>query len=116
MPMHHHPSAQQTFKPALLAAPNVYLQDIFNSSAQTGSPISCGLYRLEKGPPLVYTYTYEEMKIIIEGEFEISDETGLKVTARPGDVFWFEKGAVITFTTKEYGLAFYTGQRGQGEA
>lgn len=70
-------------------------------------PISCGLYRLEKGTPLVYEYTYDEMKIILEGEYEISDETGQKVTAKPGDVFYFPKGSKITFTTPSYGLAFY---------
>lgn len=70
-------------------------------------PISCGFYRLEKGTPLVYTYTYDEMKIILEGQFEITDETGQKVTASPGDVFYFPKGAKITFTTETYGLAFY---------
>lgn len=72
-------------------------------------PVSCGFYRLEKGTPLVYTYTYDEMKIILEGHFVISDETGQKVTASPGDVFYFPKGAKITFTTEDYGLAFYVG-------
>lgn len=70
-------------------------------------PISCGFYRLEKGTPLVYTYTYDEMKIILEGQFQITDETGQTVTASPGDVFYFPKGAKITFTTENYGLAFY---------
>jgi ethanolamine utilization protein EutQ (cupin superfamily) len=70
-------------------------------------PISAGFYRLEKGFPLVYEYTYDEMKIILEGQFEIADETGQKVTALPGDVFYFPKGAKITFTTQTYGLAFY---------
>jgi ethanolamine utilization protein EutQ (cupin superfamily) len=79
-------------------------------------PITAGFYRLEKGTPLVYTYTYHEMKIILEGSFEISDEAGNKVTAKPGDVFYFPKGAKITFTTDDYGLAFYTGQRAEGEA
>jgi hypothetical protein len=44
------------------------------------------------------------MKIILEGiptcdgsayrkgEFNITDETGYSVTAKPGDVFYFEKG------------------------
>lgn len=71
--------------------------------------MSCGFYRLEKGTPLVYTYTYDEMKIILEGHFVIADETGQKVTASPGDVFYFPKGAKITFTTEDYGLAFYVG-------
>lgn len=55
----------------------------------------------------MYTYTYHEMKIILEGEYEISDETGQKVKASPGDVFYFPKGATITFSTPSYGLAFY---------
>lgn len=47
------------------------------------------------------------MKIILEGQYEISDETGQKVTASPGDVFYFPKGATITFSTPSYGLAFF---------
>jgi hypothetical protein len=50
----------------------------------TEKPISAGFYRLEKGTPLVYTYTYHEMKIIVEGSFDISDETGNKVHAVAG--------------------------------
>jgi len=56
------------------------------------------------------------MKIILEGHFDIADETGKKVHAVPGDVFYFPKGAKITFTTDDYGLAFYTGARKQGAA
>lgn len=47
------------------------------------------------------------MKIIVEGEFDISDETGQKEHAVAGDVFYFPKGSVITFETQTYGLAFY---------
>lgn len=32
----------------------------------------------------MYTYTYDEMKIIVEGSFHISDESGKKVHAKPG--------------------------------
>lgn len=56
------------------------------------------------------------MKIILDGEFEISDESGQTVTAKKGDVFYFPKGAVVTFKTESFGLAFYTGQRGEGAA
>ena len=38
------------------------------------------------------------------------------VHAVAGDVFYFPKGSVITFKTKTYGLAFYTGQRAEGGA
>ncbi|CEJ59663.1 ethanolamine utilization protein [Penicillium brasilianum] len=112
VPFTYHSKAQSTFKPPLLANENAYLGDIVSSEKDNAEkPMSAGFYRLEKGTPLEYTYTYDEMKIILEGQFEISDETGQKVTALPGDVFYFPKGAKITFTTETYGLAFYTGQR-----
>ncbi|KAA8904975.1 RmlC-like cupin domain-containing protein [Sphaerosporella brunnea] len=115
--MHYYPRAQSEFKPKLLAGDNVFLQDIYSSDKiDPEKPISAGFYRLEKGEKLVYTYAYHEMKIILEGEYQISDESGQSVTAKPGDVFYFEKGATITFTTPEYGLAFYTGQRPMGGA
>ena len=50
------------------------------------------------------------MKIILDGEFDISDETGQKVHAVKGDVFYFPKGSKIKFETETFGLAFYTGQ------
>lgn len=124
-PFTYHAKAQSTFKPPLIANENAFLGDICSryvcnqpcytqihlttrsEKDNAEKPITCGFYRLEKGTPLVYTYTYDEMKIILEGEFEISDETGQKVTARPGDVFYFPKGAKITFTTPSYGLGFF---------
>jgi ethanolamine utilization protein EutQ (cupin superfamily) len=113
----HYSSAQSSFKPPLIANENAYLGDVYSSDQNdTEKPISCGFYRLEAGTPLVYTYTYHEMKIILEGEFDISDETGQEVHAKAGDVFYFPKGSVITFKTKTYGLAFYTGQRKEGAA
>ncbi|KAJ5110061.1 hypothetical protein N7532_002706 [Penicillium argentinense] len=114
-PMKYYAKAQSTFKPPLVANENAFLGDVSSSDKDNAEkPISAGFYRLEKGTPLVYTYSYDEMKIILEGQFEISDETGQKVTAVPGDVFYFPKGTTITFTTPDYGLAFFTGQRAEG--
>ncbi|PYH45321.1 cupin domain-containing protein [Aspergillus saccharolyticus JOP 1030-1] len=111
----YHQQAQSTFKPPLIANENAFLGDVDSSDDYNPEkPMSAGFYRLEKGTPLTYEYSYDEMKIILEGEYEISDETGQKVTAKPGDVFHFPKGAKITFTTPSYGLAFYTGQRAKG--
>ncbi|MCJ1397510.1 hypothetical protein MMC11_000703 [Xylographa trunciseda] len=131
----HYAQAQSTFKPPLIANDNAFLGDIFSRYSSPLSnpfhpserfrlptdiplsekvapeaPISCGLYRLEPGVPLDYTYTYHEMKIILEGDFTISDETGQKVHAVAGDVFNFPKGSKIRFETEKGGLAFYTGQ------
>ncbi|PYH71069.1 cupin domain-containing protein [Aspergillus vadensis CBS 113365] len=112
IPFKHHPRSQQIFEPPLIANENAFLGDVDSSdSYNPENPISAGFYRLEKGTPLVYEYTFDEMKIILEGKFEISDETGQKVEAFPGDVFHFPKGSKVTFTTPSYGLAFFTGQR-----
>lgn len=83
----HIAGAQTEFKPPLIANENAYLGDVATSTDAT-APISAGFYRLEKGTPLVYEYTYHEMKIIVDGEFDISDETGQKVHAVKGDVFY----------------------------
>ncbi|EXJ86410.1 hypothetical protein A1O3_03361 [Capronia epimyces CBS 606.96] len=108
---------QSEFKPPLIANENAFLGDVTsNEKIDPEKPLSCGIYRLEKGTPLVYTYTYHEMKIILEGEFDISDATGKSVHAVAGDVLYFPKGSVITFKTDSYGLAFYTGQRKEGAA
>ncbi|KFA46043.1 hypothetical protein S40293_07470 [Stachybotrys chartarum IBT 40293] len=108
----HYPKAQTEFKIPLLAGDNAYLGDLFSSDkTNPDKPISAGLYRLEKGEALTYTYKYDEMKIILDGDFTISDETGQKVEATKGDVFFFPNGSTITFTTTNFGLAFYCGQR-----
>lgn len=53
------------------------------------------------------TDSYHEMKIILDGHFFITDETGQSVKGVKGDVFYFPKGSKITFTTDDFGLAFY---------
>ncbi|KAI0177548.1 putative ethanolamine utilization protein [Pestalotiopsis sp. NC0098] len=112
IPFSYHAKAQTDFKIPLLAGDNAYLGDVFSSDkTNPEKPISAGLYRLEKGEPLVYTYKYDEMKIFLEGDMTITDATGQSVKATKGDVFFFPAGSTITFTTSDYGLAFYCGQR-----
>jgi len=117
VPMTYYAKASTEFaaKLPLIGNENAFLGDISTSTDST-APISAGFYRLEPGTPLVYDYTYHEMKVIISGSFDISDETGKKVHAVAGDVLYFPKGSKITFTTEEGGLAFYTGQRKEGAA
>jgi ethanolamine utilization protein EutQ len=87
-----------------------WLGDTF-ISADKDKTICAGFFRLEKGNPLVYTYDYEEMKIIVEGEFNITDQTGQKVNAKPGDVLYFADGDTITFETPSHAIGFFCGQR-----
>ncbi|KAK4706177.1 hypothetical protein P7C70_g27, partial [Phenoliferia sp. Uapishka_3] len=113
----YHEKAQSTFaKTGLAAIPtpgnNSFLSDLVTSEAAAPEkPITAGFYRQEAGPALVYTYDYEEIKIIVEGEFHISDQTGKKAVGLPGDVFYFHSGDTITFTSPTYGLGFFCGQK-----
>lgn len=45
---------------------NSFLSDLV-SSKDTEKPITAGFYRQLKGPTLTYTYSYDEMKVIVEG-------------------------------------------------
>jgi len=55
-----------------------YLRD-FSISDDKEKPITSGLFKLKAGQSLKYTYTYHEMKFIVDGSFTIEDETGQKV-------------------------------------
>ena len=92
-----------------------FLKD-FAVSEDSEKPITCGLFRLETGESLKYTYTYHEMKLIVDGSFIVEDETGQKVTAKTGDLLYFPKGSTITFFTPDFGMGFFCGQRGEDEA
>lgn len=92
-----------------------FLKD-FAVSTDADKPITSGLFRLEKGESFSYLYDYHEMKLIVDGTLIIEDETGQKRTGVPGDLFYFPIGSQITFTTPDYGVGFFCGQREEGEA
>ena len=79
------------------------------------APLTCGLFSLAKSDPLVYTYTYNEVKFVVSGEMTLAEEGGETFHATAGDIVYFDKGAKITFTSDSSGLAFYCGQRAEGE-
>ena len=77
-----------------------------------GAEISGGFFELFAGTPLEYEYTYDEMKVVVEGEFHLTDlDSGQQVVAKPKDVLFFPKGSRIRFETPERALGFYTGHR-----
>ncbi|WP_018600443.1 cupin domain-containing protein [Mycobacterium sp. 155] len=77
-----------------------------------GSVMCAGFFELKKSEPLVYTYTYDEMKIVVKGEFILTDQdTGEVTHAKERDVLFFPKGTTVKFETPEYGLGFFAGDR-----
>ena len=73
-----------------------FLKD-FAISYDSEKPITIGLFRLKAGQSLKYTYTYHEMKFIVDGSFIIEDETGQKVTASLEIFFIFQKALQLIF-------------------
>ena len=71
-----------------------------------------GLPPMNASEPLVYTYTYDEMKVVIKGEFILTDEATGEVThAKERDVLFFPKGTTVKFETPEHALGFFVGDR-----
>src|SRR4051812_7745541 len=63
-----------------------------------GSVMSSGFFELHKGEPLVYEYTYDEMKVVVAGEFILTDmATGETTLARGRDILFFPKGTTVKF-------------------
>ena len=77
-----------------------------------GSVMCTGFFELKKSEPLIYTYTYDEMKLVVQGEFILTDQdTGEVTHAKERDVLFFPKGTTVKFETPEYGLGFFAGDR-----
>ena len=81
------------------------------------APITSGFFRMEARNPLGYTYSYDECKLLLEGEPTLAekDKGGATVTLRPGDVVFFSSGTTVMFSTASSGTVFYAGQRKLGE-
>lgn len=92
-----------------------FLGDTFvslNPSTNKDQPMCAGFFHLEAGKELDYTYDYEEMKIVVEGEFNITEvNTGKKYNAKVGDVLYFTDGDRIIFETPNRAVGFFCGQR-----
>lgn len=110
-PFQYKKQAVKDSQPSMnVAGVSAFLGDTFVST-DVDKRICAGFFHLEKGNALHYTYDYEEMKIVVEGTFIISDETGQKVTATVGDVLYFPSGCTVKFETPDRAVGFFTGQR-----
>merc|ERR1719411_2416813 len=79
---------------------NAWIKDFASTSCEK-SPMAGGLFRLEKGDTLHYTYTYHELKYIVDGHFIITDGSGQKQRAEKGDLLYFPNGTKTTFATDD---------------
>lgn len=88
-----------------------YIDDVYANP--NGSEMSAGYFELRNtDAPLDYRYEYDEMKVVLEGEFRLENlDTGQVGTAGPKDAIFFPKGSRIRFTTPDRALAYFVGHR-----
>ncbi|APE34808.1 ethanolamine utilization protein [Nocardia mangyaensis] len=88
-----------------------YIDDVYSNP--NGSEMSAGYFELRStDAPLDYHYAYDEMKVVLEGEFRLENlDTGQVETAGPKDAIFFPKGSRIRFMTPDRALAFFVGHR-----
>ncbi|UGT59089.1 cupin domain-containing protein [Nocardia asteroides] len=88
-----------------------YIDDVYANPG--GSPMASGYFELRHtDAPLDYRYEYDEMKVVLAGEFRLENpDTGQVLIARESDAIFFPKGSRILFSTPDRALAFYVGLR-----
>lgn len=88
-----------------------FIGDVYQNPE--GSQMCSGFFELKHtDEPLLYVYTYDEMKVVLEGEFLLENkDTGQMLVAKAKDAIFFPKGSRIYFSTPGYALAFYCGDR-----
>lgn len=105
------PDAWKGLPPMTEYAGDGYIGDVYENPQ--GSAMCSGYFELNHADePLLYEYTYDEMKIVLKGEFTFENvDTGQTVVAKENDAIFFPAGSRINFTTPSYALAFYVGTR-----
>lgn len=90
---------------------DAYIADVYANPE--GSPMCSGYFELRHTDAVLdYFYEYDEMKIVLEGEFRLENpDTGQVLIAKPQDAIFFPKGSRILFSTPGRALAFYVGYR-----
>ncbi|EIM90571.1 uncharacterized protein STEHIDRAFT_117908 [Stereum hirsutum FP-91666 SS1] len=111
MPISHHVAAQSTFG-KVETGKYSFLDDLYTTD-DTEKPMSGGIFIYEKSPEdFEYTYSYDELKIMLEGEMTLKDKaTGEVKLVKAGDVVKIPKGTTVLFNSPTSGKAFYVGQR-----
>lgn len=115
MPMEFYPTAQAADVLPPKISDNSYLGDTMTSkNTDAEHTITSGFFKVVPGEPLVYTYTYDEMKVCLEsvGDMSTTDEEGTVIKPKKGDTIYLKNGCTITFKAEgegSYGKFFYCG-------
>ncbi|PLR81273.1 hypothetical protein CVD25_05440 [Bacillus canaveralius] len=95
----------------LLGVPKLKSQIIDVPVCSDERPLQMGYFSMQPGEEFEFTYTFLEIKVIINGKIVVRDDQGKKYTAEKGDVFLFTPTTTVVFDGESDGDAIYTGHR-----
>lgn len=95
----------------LLGIPTLKSQIIDVPICSNENAMQLGYFSMQPSADFEFTYTYLEVKVVINGKIIIRDDQGKKYVAEAGDVLIFTPETTVIFDGESDGNAIYTGHR-----
>lgn len=95
----------------LLGIPALKSQIIDVPVTSKENALSLGYFSMHPSEDFEFTYTYLEVKVVINGKIVVRDDQGVKYVAEAGDVLIFTPETTVIFDKESDGDAIYTGHR-----
>ncbi|SDJ21380.1 cupin domain-containing protein, partial [Alteribacillus bidgolensis] len=73
--------------------------------------IQMGYFSMQPSEDFEYTYTFLEIKVVVNGTIVVRDDQGKKYVGEAGDVFIFTPETSVIFDGTSDGEAIYTAHR-----
>jgi ethanolamine utilization protein EutQ (cupin superfamily) len=95
----------------LLELPALKSQIIDVPITDKENAVQLGYFSMQPGESFTFTYTFLEMKVVLNGKIVIIDDKGEKYVAEQGDVLIFTPDTTVIFDKESNGDAIYTAHR-----
>jgi uncharacterized cupin superfamily protein len=95
----------------LLQIPALKSQIIDVPVSSKENAIQLGYFSMQPSEDFEFTYTFLEVKVVINGKIIVRDDRGEKYVGEAGDVFIFTPETTVIFDSESDGDAIYTGHR-----
>jgi ethanolamine utilization protein EutQ (cupin superfamily) len=95
----------------LLGIPALKSQIIDVPICSNENALTMGYFSMQPSEDFEFTYTYLEVKVIINGKIVVRDGEGIKYVGEAGDVLIFTPETTVIFDKESDGDAIYTGHR-----
>ena len=95
----------------LLQVPALKSQIIDVPVSAKENAIQLGYFSMQPSEDFEFTYTFLEVKVVINGKIIVRDDRGEKYVGEAGDVFIFTPETTVIFDGESDGDAIYTGHR-----